>query len=262
MRQLIGFLILIIISQKVIGGWFECYNYTGVLNKQKIDLSIQFLGKNKERVEGIYKFYRINNPIQLVGEEQKGDTLKLKELINDSITGKLRLFMKGDSLIGKWISVDGKTQYQIYLKMISKLIDTLYKSSFTNVDLLLRQSTKNYYFVGSYSLQKDEYRACMDCLKVIEKKSNKVLYKIDFSKSELFNRRVGNIMTIIYNNLVSVSVDNKDNLKQIILTADLGRMGCDFPIYFNAKNGDFIINENELNYYAPPTTPTNEDVLY
>jgi len=251
MRKIIILLALFIFGQNIMAGWFECYNYSGQLGSQGIDLSIQFLGDNKEQVEGVYKYNRINTPIQLVGLELKGDTINLNELNNEIVTAKLTLIIKGDSLIGTWVSLTNLNRFPIYLRLVSKLVDTLYGSTFSDVDLLFRQSTKKYYFVGTYVLNQEDSRANMAILKVIEKTTNKIAYQIYFSKNELVGGEVGNVMTVIYENVVGAFFDKSGRLIQIRITANLGRMGCDFPLNYKFKSDTFLINENDLNAYAP-----------
>jgi hypothetical protein len=251
MRKVIILIVLFVFSHKGIAGWFECYNYSGELGQQSIDLSIQFLGDKRERVEGVYKYNRINTPIQLVGLERNGDTIKLNELNNDVVTGKITLIIKGDSLVGTWVSLNNLNKFPINLTLVSKLVDTLNGSIFSDVDLLFRQSTKKYYFVGIYSLQAEDWRASMSMLNVIDKTTNKIAYQIDFSKNELLNGEVGNVMTVIYENVVSTLLDKNGKLIQIRLTANLGRMGCDFPLNYKFKSDKFLIDENDLNSYAP-----------
>jgi hypothetical protein len=233
----LSFLVLLILSiTKVKAGWYECYNYKGFIDKYPVTLSIQinegYYGDKKKdwNVLGVYKYDKQNTPIVLEGKfNRKTNIVALYEYENNSPSGEMEFnFSKKESL-GTWKSIKTNKVLKLNLNFTSQLVDTLSKIVFNSVEILQTTSTVDKYFVGIYSKSKDDSRAKMISLKIIEKKTNKIFQLLDFSNSPA----MGNIWTVIYGNV------RLDENKGFYIWADIGRMGEELYFKYNKEKNIF-----------------------
>ena len=95
------------------------------------------------------------------------------------------------------------------------------------------------YLVGLYDKEKEDYRAKMLELQVIDKKSNELKYRIDFRDHIV---PVGNVMTIIFAN--AYASESPDSIsKNIEMMQDDGRMGTELYLTYDLVSDSFIIEK-------------------
>lgn len=256
MKLLYLSIVLTISFSNVFGGWFECYNYVGSIDKYPITLSIQIFCRGcsdiKDRkiltVEGVYKYDRINNPIKLKGKiDTTTNKVVIKEFNKNIQVASMNFVFTTDTINGKWISLANNNVRPIKLKYLSQITDTfnVYANKtkvFQKADILMFSSTKNRYFVGEYEYNFEgnsdvsDSRAKMMRLKIFDKKSNNIIYNIDLSKYYPINS-FGNLMTVIY-----------DNVKVIYngfsIAEGSGMMGSIVNFHFNPIKNEFVIEDN------------------
>jgi hypothetical protein len=239
----------------VLGGWFECYNYVGSIDKYPITLSIQIFCRHcsdiKDRkiltVEGIYKYDRINNPIKLKGKiDTTTNNVVIKEFNKNIPVATMNFIFTTDIINGKWISLINNNIRSINLKYLSQITDTfnVYANKikvYQKADILMFSSTKNRYFVGEYEYNFEGNsdsidRAIMTRLKIIDKKSNNIIYNIDLSHYYSINL-FGNLMTVIYEN---VKVINNG----FSIAEGSGMMGSIINFHYNPNKNEFVIEDN------------------
>lgn len=233
-------LLLLLLSGNTYAGWYECYNFTGKIDKYPITLSFQiregyFGEKDKKQfnVIGVYKYDKYNNPIRLEGiyTKKTGD-LTLYELYDEKIAATFHLNLKSDSMKGYWENATKNLEVNLLFK--DQLSD-LSNEEFDNRDILQYNSLKDFYFVGIYKKDTDNtYRTTMTDLKIIRKKDNTLYQTLNF---DTFETGTGNLMTIIYDN---VSTGFNDH--QFTVSNDAGRIGGFFVVTYNEKNGKFILD--------------------
>jgi hypothetical protein len=243
-RTLFLLLLFTVLNQtNVYAGWYECYNFEGSIDQYPITLSIQvregLFGedaqpKKKFNIIGVYKYDRFNDVIRLEGTVNfKTKKVLLYELDNEKQTATFEFDFSEGTCSGVWTNLLTAKELPLQLNFVSKLRDQSETDVYSKIEILQAKTLKEFYFVGVYS-QKGNYRAQMDQLKIVRKKDNSVFQTLDFSKQE---NLVGNVMTIIYDNIGVPSLDSKE----FTVTEDVGKMGDEIVIKFNAKKQLFKI---------------------
>lgn len=242
-KLLIFLFIFTLTVAKTFAGWYEIYNFTGFIGKYPVTLSFQikegYFGETSKKhynIIGVYKYDKFNNPIRLEGKfDQKTNKIDIYELdVNDKISATFSLNLNSNKLSGTWEK--DKNQLQVNLKLKDKLSD-LANEEFENIEILQYHSLKDFYFVGSYTKYRESEDAHMRELKIINKKTNKLLQTLNFDKIE---SSTGNIMTIIYDNVTTY--DKND----FIISNDIGRVGGYVLVNYNREKNRFFLNPDPV----------------
>jgi hypothetical protein len=231
--------IILLTTSDVAAGWYECYTYTGQIASYKVHLYLQLreinaTSKDTIPVSGVYKYDNFNDPIVLTGILVKNQTLELNEYQSNTPYAKLIFQWNKESLVGLWQS--DKKSHKIILTKVGTLVDTEREMNNEHTEILLTSSFKKEYLIGVYYKDEDDYRARMAELKIIDKKTNKIINRIKFDKEE---RAVGNVMTVIFGN-VSAWEDVAADKKGLDIEEDDGRMGQSFSMTYDKKTGSYI----------------------
>ncbi len=229
---------------KADAGWYECYNFSGTIDKSPITLSIQmredyFGEKNKKdfNIIGVYKYDKNNAPIKLEGRRNSGDNkVVLYEVTGEKQTAAFEFEFSENESKGFWKNLSTAQKLPLNLKYVSKITDTAQENEFSNVEILQANSLKDFYFTGVYSKIKNQADAQMTELKIIRKTDNSVFQTLNFSKVEA---PMGNLMTIIFDN---IEADNKS--KNFTIWSKIGRTGGYLTVNYNLKKKKFILNPN------------------
>ena len=230
---------------KAYAGWYECYNFTGTIDKYSITLSLQvrqgFFGEKDKKdfnIIGVYKYDKHNDPIRLEGKINfKDNKALLYEIHNNKHSATFEFNFSKNECSGVWRNLSTNKTMPLHLNFVSQLIDTLDKNQSTNIEILQANSLTGFYFIGEYSKIVGESRAQMDKLRIIRKKDNITFQTIDFSKIET---QTGNVMTIIFDNVEVINAKTKE----LNVTNNIGRMGGFLTIYFDSKTQKFRLNPN------------------
>ncbi len=229
---------------KANAGWYECYNFSGTIDKSPITLSIQmredyFGEKNKKdfNIIGVYKYDKNNAPIKLEGRRNSADNkVVLYEFTNEKQTAAFEFEFSENESEGVWKNLSTAQKLPMNLKYISKITDTAQENAFSNVEILQANSLKDFYFIGVYSKNKNQADAQMTELKIIRKTDNSLFQTLNFSKIET---PMGNLMTIIFDN---IEADNKS--RNFTIWSKVGRVGGYLTVNYNLKKKRFILNPN------------------
>ncbi len=245
MRKLL-IIIFLIISNQSFAGWYQCYSYKGQLAGMNIHMYLQLREINSESkdsvmVAGVYKYDKHNTPISLTGYLVDQEILKLSELSNENeVTASLLLkWSEFGNIKGTWTGQLNKKRHVIKLTQIGSLIDTDSDHVNPQTKIMMGSSFKNEYLVGLYDKEKEDYRAKMLELQIIDKKSNELKYRIDFRDHIV---PVGNVMTIIFAN--AYASESPDSIsKNIEMMQDDGRMGTELYLTYDLVSDSFIIEK-------------------
>lgn len=238
-KPILLLIFLILTTVKTFAGWYEVYNFTGFIDKYPVTLSFQvydgYYGEPEKKhynITGVYKYDKFNNPIRLVGKfDQNTNQLEINELdTNQNITATFSLDFIKNELNGTWKS--GNKELEVNLKLKNRLSD-IGDEEFHNVEILQSNSLKDFYFVGIYSKKGMNLDAQMTGLRIINKKTNKLLQTLGFEEVET---PTGNVMTIIYDNVTT----NETN--DFIISNDIGRMGGYLLVAYNPKKNLFFLD--------------------
>jgi len=236
-------LVFFLSSLKSYAGWYECYNFSGTINKIPITFSIQvkdgyFGEKDKKDLNliGVYKYDHENEPILLEGKLNfKSSKALLYEMRNGKRAALFEFQFAKAQCDGVWKNLNDNKKLALHLNYINNLIDTTDTSEFHDVEILQSNSLKDLYFIGIYSKKDGESRAHMDKLKIINKKDNTVKQIIDFRNVA---SQTGNIWTIIYGN---VQIANAKT-NELEIWNSIGRMGGLLSVKFNFSTQKFKLN--------------------
>lgn len=228
---------------RLYAGWYECYHFSGTIDKNPISLFIQvregyFGEKNKKEfnIIGVYKYDHYNDPIRLEGKiNLKDNKVLIYELDGDKHAATFEFDFLESTCKGVWKNLSTNKTLPLQLNYVSKLIDTVENNQFANIDVLQANSFDDLYFVGVYSKKIGSGKAQMDRLKILRKKDNTIYQIIDFSKADV---PAGNVSTIIFDN---VEITNRKK-KEFTVWADTGRTGGLFTITFNLKSQKFTLH--------------------
>ena len=234
------------ISNLSFAGWYQVYCYNGQLAGVNIHMYLQLREINSEtkdsiKVSGIYKYDKHNTPITLTGYIINQKFLILSELSEDNepkATIRLDWSIQNE-LNGRWTDKKNGKSYNINMTKIGELIDTASDKINPPTRIMMGSSFKNEYLVVIYDKSKDDYRAKMIELLIIDKMSNKVKHKVDFRNNVV---PVGNVMTVIFANAYAIESPNGKQ-KNIELMQDDGRMGTELYLTYNATTDKFEIDE-------------------
>jgi hypothetical protein len=230
---------LILTSVKTFAGWYNTYNYTGLIDRYPVTLSFQikesYFGepaKKHYNVIGVYKYDKVNHPIRLEGVfNQSTQEIKIYEIgTNNRVSATLHLNFSPQQLTGTWSR--GKSKLKVNLRLVNRLSDRS-DEAFDNIQILQFPSLQHYYFIGVYAKKSKSTEAHMRGLKIIDKATNKTFQTINFEKIET---PTGNVMTIIYDNITT----GKGN--DFLISNQIGRVGGYLNVNFNVKNKQFVLN--------------------
>lgn len=230
---------LILTSLKTFAGWYNTYNYTGLIDRYPVTLSFQikegYFGepaKKNYNVIGVYKYDKVNHPIRLEGVfNQSTQELKIYEIgTNNKVSATFHLSFSTQQLTGSWSS--GKSKLKVNLRLVNRLSDRS-DEAFDNIQILQFPSLQQYYFIGVYAKKSNSNDAHMRELKIINKETNKTFQILNFEHIET---PTGNVMTIIYDNITA----GKDN--DFLVSNQIGRVGGYLNVNFNIKNKQFVLN--------------------
>lgn len=230
---------LILISVKTFAGWYNTYNYTGLVDRYPVTFSFQikegYFGepaKKHYNVIGVYKYDKLNHPIRLEGIfNQSTQEIKIYEIgTNERISATFHLNFSPQQLTGSWSR--GKSKLKVDLRVVNRLSD-FSDEAFDNIQILQFPSLKDYYFIGVYAKKSNATEAHMRELKIINKATNKIFQTLNFEDIET---PTGNVMTIIYDNITT----GKGN--DFLISNQIGRVGGYLNVNFNIKNKQFVLN--------------------
>ena len=231
--------VLIFSSVKSFAGWYDTYNYTGLIGKYPVTLSIQIktgyfgeAAKKHYNIIGVYKYDKFNQPIRLEGFfDQHNRAMKVQEIgANGQTSATFQLSSSAQKLTGTWSN--GKSKLKVELQLLDKLSD-LSDEAFHNIQVLQFSSLKNYYFIGIYAKEMKSSQASMRALKIVSKETNKTFQILNFDHIE---RPTGCLMTIIYDNVMTVK--NND----FLIYNMIGRVGGYLNVDYNIGTKRFILN--------------------
>lgn len=223
-------------------GWYECYNFSGAIDKSPITLSIQmregYFGEPDKKdfnVIGVYKYDKHNTPIRLEGRRNPSDNkIILYELSGEKQTAVFEFEFSEKESEGFWKNLSTAQKLPLNLKYVSKMNDLEKENEFSGVEVLQAESLKDFYFIGVYSKNKESEDAQMNSLKILRKKDNSLFQTLDLSKAESPS---GNLMTRIFDN---IEAGNKS--KNFTISSKAGRMGGFLTVNYNARKKNFILN--------------------
>lgn len=230
---------LILTSVKTFAGWYNTYNYTGLIERYPVTLSFQvkegYFGEPEKKhynVIGVYKYDKLNHPIRLEGVfNQSTQEIKIYEIgANNRASATFHLNFSPQQLTGTWSR--GKSKLKVNLRLVNRLSD-LSDEAFDDIQILQFPSLKDYYFIGIYAKKSKSTEAHMRELKIINKETNKTFQTLNFEDIET---PTGNVMTIIYDNITT----GKGN--DFLISNQVGRVGGYLNVIFNVKNKRFVLN--------------------
>ncbi|HNP18266.1 MAG TPA: hypothetical protein PKL31_07535 [Fulvivirga sp.] len=223
---------------KTFAGWYECHTYRGTLAGARIHLYLQFMNihstsKDSIIVKGIYKYDKINEPINLRGVLLNQRVLKLTEFHDDNPFAELLMEWGKDNVDGIWNS--SNKSYKIQLEKVGYLSDIDEKRVNEPTDIMMESAFKNEYLIGTYLKTTLDQRAKMTQLKVIDKKTNQLKHLIKFDNKD---KPIGNVMTDIFSNVTIWKTP-----KALLINVDDGHMGGSFFMTYNESLHEFVIDE-------------------
>lgn len=149
--------------------------YTGQLGSYPITLVTFKYGDGF--VNSFYVYNQYDTPINIKGNLENGE-LKLFEKDESEQTKATFVFQqfdeRDDKIKGQWISADGKTTYPVNLTK-QFTIDYDDENSWGPKELLQSESTNDHYFIALVTKEKDNFRPRITGMKVVEKKTDKVI---------------------------------------------------------------------------------------
>lgn len=246
------------LCSKAFGGWYECYNFKGAIDKYPITLSFQvrdgFFGeadRKNHNVLGTYKYDRVNTPLYLEGSfDRVTKKIRLEEAPmgfpmetanrKGPATAAFDFSFSRSGSDGQWTDLKTKKVLTLHLDFVSQMIDTvsMYQDSTVKfpapVEILMRASTPDKYFVGVYDLDipKNHYdRAALTSLRIYDKKNNKLFQEIPFPP------QAGNAMTIVYENVST-------GKNKIGVEFDIGKGGATVDYIFNARRKRYVVSHD------------------
>ena len=244
-RTLITLAILLAFSFiKANAGWYECYNFSGTIDKSPITLSIQiredYFGETNKKdfnVIGVYKYSENNAPVRLEGKRNSSNNkVVLYEVTGKRNTAAFEFDFSETESVGIWKNLLTAQKLPLNLKYVSKLSDLEKENQFADVEILQANSLKDFYFIGVYSKNKNQEDAAMTKLKIIRKKDNALFQTLSFSEAE-----TGNLMTVIFDN---VEADNKS--RNFTISSKVGRIGGYYAVKYNLKKKRFALNPQPI----------------
>ena len=262
--KIIGIITLLCLSNAVSAGWYECYNFKGSIDDYAITFSIQYrpgyFGASPDlNMIGVYKYDRHNTPIRTKGTWTKADgVMVVDELDGDgNSTAVFRLEESAPGVWrGTWKLTEGGRERQVELHQTSQLDDREQEYAFNGIEMLQAMSLPDYYFIGVY--EKDSSpnsNAYMTALKIVRKQDGSVFQTLSF---EDYFHDVGNVSTIIYDNVEQIGTDEVSN--GFILWCDVGRMGGYYDVTFDAAINRFEIDPEPFidGVGKPDPEPSNQ----
>jgi hypothetical protein len=229
----------ILISVKSFAGWYNTYNYTGLVGRYPVTLSFQikegYFGEPAKKgfnIIGVYKYDKVNHPIRLEGVfNQNTQTIKIYEIgVGNKVAATFHLNFSLQQLTGTWSSSTSKLK--VNLRLADRLSDRS-DESFDNIQILQYPSLKNYYFIGIYAKKSESTEAHMRALKIMDKRTNKTFQTFNFDNIET---PTGNLMTIIYDN-ITIGKGNS-----FLVSNQIGRVGGYLNVDFNIKEKQFVLD--------------------
>lgn len=152
--------------------------YSGFIDKYPIEFVTHVYSDGEGT--GIYAYSNFDTPIVLEAK-QKGSTLVFTEKDKNNKPSAQMAFQnynsKSDKLSGIWKDLNSGKELQIQL---NKTFDADFKAKeWSNKEILQPVSFKDKYFKLVLSKQKEDYEARVTAVKIIEKKTDKLLQKLD-----------------------------------------------------------------------------------
>lgn len=236
------FLLLISVAH-VYAGWYQFYNFKGVIDKYPITFSIQvrpgYFGEKAKKdynIIGVYKYDKHNQPIRLEGKiDFTTNKALLYEITNSKYSATFEFDFSTTASNGVWTNLQTNKSLPLQLQYQSSLIDTAENSQADAIEILQTNSLKDFYFTGIYTKKPGVDRAQMTDLRIINKKDNTVFQVIDLL---LVETQTGNVATIIFDNVNIADVKTK----KIMILNNIGRVGGYITLTFDEKTKKFILN--------------------
>lgn len=191
-----------------VSSWYVVNNYTGVIGKYPVHLSIQSYDFGKDvNIEGSYYYDHHRSPIALYGKEVSG-MIELCEVSNKKDFEKyivlgdkfdlsqcpLKITKHGQNLNGEWHN--SKRKLDVSLKHVSSMFPRNIVSESSTVEIPFWGQTDKHSFIGVY--EKEGTDIVINKIKVFDKKSGNVIQIITPQKQEC---QFGFYMTSIYQNV-------------------------------------------------------------
>jgi hypothetical protein len=223
-------------------GWYECYNFSGTIDKSPITLSLQiragYFGEKEKRhfnVIGLYKYDRVGVPVRLEGvRNTANDKVVLYELRGEKRTATFEFVFSENEAAGSWKNLSTNEERPLNLKFVSGLTDTATENQFAGIEILLADSLKDFYFVGVYSKNREQEDAEMKRLKIFRKKDGSLFQTLDLSAAET---PAGNLMTVIFDN-----VEAGPKSKNFTIASKAGRTGGYFKVNYDLRKKRFVFD--------------------
>ena len=153
--------------------------YTGFIDKYPIEFAADIYSDGVGT--GIYAYSNFDTPIVL-SAKLTGKTLIFTEKDKNGKESAQLIFQnynsKNDKLNGTWKDLNSGKELQIQLNKIFDIGSKAIKE-WSNKEILQSVSFKDKYFKLVLSKRKDDYEAKVTGVKIIEKRTDKVLQKID-----------------------------------------------------------------------------------
>ncbi|MVN90490.1 hypothetical protein [Mucilaginibacter aquatilis] len=241
------FFILFCATTNAYAGWYECYNFEGTIGKFPITLSMQvrkgYFGepaKKKFNVIGVYKYNKYNSPIRLEGIfDERSKQVTLYEVSGKSYSAVLQFVFSEKQCPGSWQNKATVNKLRVSLTFVSKLLDLEPEQVFSGVDILQAQSLTRFYFIACYNKVSGADKAVLSELKIFQKNNGKIFQVIDLSNVE---DAIGNIMTIIYDNLEVVDAEKQ----KVGLSRNVGNDQAPLIIEWNASSKRFTLEKSSI----------------
>ncbi|WOK09628.1 hypothetical protein RT717_13360 [Imperialibacter roseus] len=220
-------------------GWYNCRTYEGEVAGAKVHVYLQFFdkhGASKDTiaVSGIYVYDKLNDPLVLKGSLIKSTVLELTEYHDGDAFAKLTLQWTEDSLTGTWQS--SQKMHKVSLSQIGLLTDVDEAIVNPPTEILMRDSFQSDYFLAVYYKGKDDTRARMAEVRVIDKKTRVIKHIIKFEKDEW---PVGNVSTVIFENIRGWEPPRVDT-RALEIEVDDGHMGQSYFMTYDPVQGKFV----------------------
>ena len=240
-----GFLLLLLLVTGIGGvraGWYDCYNFKGMIGSYPITVSVQlrpgYFGEAHKKhfnVVGVYAYDKYHQPIRLEGMlDTTTKQVILYELQEERYTATLQFSLAGGDA-GVWRDSATHKTLPLMMQLVSRLQDIHRSTAFSDVEMLQFQSLPDVFFIGVYSKAAGMEDAEMKTLKIVGKKDGQVRQVLDLTNEEV---AAGNLMTIIYDNVWVVKPVSK---RGFIVHNKLGRIGAYQVVNYDAGRKRFVV---------------------